>query len=324
MKTRIKNFTNFFNKLLVFYNSDAATYWHTITSKNIIGKPETLGKYYLDFSTKINYPGSFDNNGIPLYTLFNGRIIYHPIVICQYALGVYEHVIKSTNDKAHLDNFIKQADWLLSNIVMAESGSIWQINFDIPDYGIKGPWYSALSQGEAISVLCRAFMLTGRNEYLETAEKAMIPFTKPVSDGGLVNYFNGIAIYEEYPSPLKTVAVLNGFMFSIFGLFDLFLTNKNQLALELFSNGIISLKKILPYYDLKFWSRYYLFDYPKKYFASYTYHCIMLEQLKVIYLLTGDELFYDYSIKWESYTKSILKKSWAVFNKIVYAKTPNI
>ena len=98
-------------------------------------------------------------------------------------------------------------------------------------------------------------------------------------------------------------------MFILFGLNDLTLVNKNELAIELFQRGVQSLKKLLPYYDLGFWSRYYLFDYPKKYVASFTYHSLHYEQLKSLYFITGEEVFLDYSRKWESYSKIISAKS---------------
>ena len=63
---RIRDIKNFFNKALVFFKPGSANYWHTVTNCQITSRPVKLGQYYLDFSSKVDYPGIFDLNGIPL------------------------------------------------------------------------------------------------------------------------------------------------------------------------------------------------------------------------------------------------------------------
>lgn len=309
---------------MVFIKPDKASYWHTITRCTILNKPDKLGRYYLNFESKLNYPERFDNNGIPLWKTNDEPYFHHPIVICQYALGVFEHLYqKNFSDEELKIKFLKQADWLKDNYSRIHCGKIWNIYYDIPLYGITKPWYSALAQGEAVSVLTRANLLTNDKSYLELAEEAIKPFFVEVKDGGLLNYFNSIPVYEEYPSPIRTVGVLNGFMFSLFGLYDLYLAAKSKNAEELFLRGIDSLKKLLPFYDTGYWARYFIYDYPKKYVASFTYISLMYEQLKVLYHLTDEKLFLQYSEKWKSYTEKRLNKLKALFEKIVYANTVN-
>jgi heparosan-N-sulfate-glucuronate 5-epimerase len=319
--TEIRLFNHFLNKILVFYYPNRATYWHTITPCVIETRPEELGRYYLDFSSKFDYPGKLDENGIPIYEFPDKRAIYHPIVICQYALGLFELLYKSNYcDKSAELKFLKQADWLSKYGVETKSGFVWYIDYSIAEYGLYPPWFSALAQGEAISVLTRAYKITGNKKYLNICEKAIIPFTLDVKSGGLVNIFKNIPVYEEYPSPKRTVAVLNGFIFSLFGLYDYYLTNKNIMAKELFEKGINSITNILPYYDIKYWSSYYLFDYPHGYTSSFTYHNIMINQLKALYIITRKYIFIEYSEKWESYKNSGFLKSKALIKKILFSR----
>jgi heparosan-N-sulfate-glucuronate 5-epimerase len=319
--TGIKIYSHFINKILVFYKPDIATYWHTITPCTIKNKPLELDRYYLDFSSKFNFPGIIDDAGIPIYEFPNKRRIYHPIVICQYALGIFEKLYLSGYKEGKLkQKFMIQADWLLEKGTDTSKGFVWYLDFNIEEYGLYPPWFSALSQGEAISVLTRAYKISNNTDYLTICEKAIIPFSMSVDSGGLVNIFNRIPIYEEYPSPKKTVAVLNGFMFSLFGLYDLYLANNNSQAFKLFENGIDSLTKIIKYYDIGYWSRYYLFDYPKKYNASYTYHNIMINQLMALYYISGNEVLKEYSIKWEKYKNNNINKTRALLNKLFYAR----
>ncbi len=313
---------HFFNKAQVFFFSHKASYWHTITRCTLEQKPEELGRYFLNFESKLNYPEKIDENGIPLWRNFNEPYFYHPIVICQYALGIFEHLFqKSFTDTNLKKKFLLQADWLKNNFHHISCGKIWYIYYDIPMYGIKRPWYSALAQGEAVSVLVRAFKLTNDKSYLDLAEDAITPFFIEVKNGGLLNYFNSIPIYEEYPSPIRTVGVLNGFMFSLFGLYDLYICSKSENAKRLFDLGIESLIKLLPYYDTGYWARYFIFDYPKSYVASFTYLSIMYEQLKALYFITEEKIFLEYYIKWKNYSENSFYKIRALTKKIFYANT---
>ncbi len=63
---KLQKYKYFYNKVAVFFNSNSANYWNTITKCNIESKPVKLGDYYLDFSSKSEYIGKFDENEIPL------------------------------------------------------------------------------------------------------------------------------------------------------------------------------------------------------------------------------------------------------------------
>lgn len=305
------------NKVLMFYFPSLATYWDSITLCQVENKVTNFGRYYLNFESKYYYPGNFSSNGIPIYKLNSNKEIYQPTVICQYALGIFELLNKKNfEDKKLNEQFINQANWLLNNQINLKYGASWYLNFDVPEYGLKQPWISALTQGEAISVLCRAYWITGKNIFLNAAEKALMPFQYNVSEGGLRNHFENIPVYEEYPSR-KTNAVLNGFIFSLYGLFDLYLVSDNSSAKELFDQGIESLIKLVKYYDTGYWSQYNLYRYPQKYLSSYKYHILHIEQLKSLYLITSNKIFYNYYTRWDSCNKSLKKKTKALIIKLI-------
>ena len=304
-------FKEFLNKILIFYLPVKADYWNSISRCNIKSKPSEVGDYYLDFLSKAFYPDEFDINNVPLYK-YKGNLIYHPIVISQYALGLFEQI---KSDKKSIDKFVIQADWLVNNGVVIDKGIYWYINIPIYEYEINKSWISAMAQGEAISVLTRAYSLTQNKKYLLTAGSALVPFTNDVSNNGVVNQFKNIKIFEEYPSKKPSV-VLNGFIFSLFGLYDLMLLNIDE-AKELFCQGIRSVTKLLPYFDINYWTNYDLYEGSPNNPASYTYHMIHVEQLKTLYILTGDEMFLKYAGKWEAYSKNFCFKSKALIKKIV-------
>jgi len=318
----LQKYKNYFNKISVFFSLNSANYWNTITPCNVKEKPIGVGKYYLDFISKSDYIGQMSEEGIPLYELEGSDPFYHPIVICQYALGLFEKSILCNHlDVSLKNNFLNQADWLVKYFKEKKNLSGWHLNFEIKKYGIKAPWISAMAQGEAISVLVRANLLTNEPLYLKIAEMALTPFSLNVQEGGFVNRFEGFPIYEEYPSPHKTVGVLNGFIFSLFGLYDLAIHSKSEEAKFFFAQGVESLKNILKFYDLKYWSQYYLFDYPNNYPASFTYHILAAEQLIALHFLTGENIFLIYSEKWKKQGKSVINKLRILIFKIFYART---
>lgn len=308
---------NLLNKVIVFYNPDKAEYWNTITRCNINIKPQELGKYYLDFSSKSKFPGKFDNNQIPQY-FYQNKLHYHPIVICQYALGLYEILLSSNfTDEEIKCKFLLQADWLVSNVQKRKGINCWTVDYNINMYGLKAPWISAMTQGEAISVLTRAYYITNNQSYLDLADNSIGLLEISVKEGGLVNKFYDLPVFEEYPLTEKTVAVLNGFIFCLFGLYDLWLTNRNQQANDLFWRGTRSLKNLLPYYDIGYWSQYHLFDFPSSFPATFTYHSIVFEQLKVLYLITEENIFFDYYSKWYLKSTSFLNKTRVLYRKLI-------
>lgn len=317
----IKDIEHFVNKILVFYKPNKATYWHKITPCCVTEKPDQLGRYYLDFSSKAEYPNNFDDKGIPLYKYPNESEIYQPIIIAQYALGLFEKLFQSKyNDYILRSMFLKQADWFISTAFSLQNGLAWYLNYDINEYGLKRPYISALEQGEIISVLTRAYLITHKEEYLSTARKAAYFFELPVDKGCLLNYFENILIFEEYPSRIRTFGVFNGFMFSLFEIFDLSLITNDKKYTELYFQGIDAVKKLFPYYDTGFWSSYYLFDYPQKYISSYNYHCIMLEQLSAHSVLSVEKELNDFTCIWRNYTNSYFNRTRALMNKLLFSR----
>lgn len=117
---------------------------------------------------------------------------------------------------------VRAADWLLAQ---QRSDGRWLYGFRFWTAGatMKPPWGSALAQAQAISLLTRVYRITGDRRYLAGARRALDPILTPVADGGMLRSFHGdrrFPWYEEYPAERPTY-VLNGFMFTLVGLYDL-------------------------------------------------------------------------------------------------------
>ncbi len=266
---------------------------------------EKLKKYYIDYSKAIGEDFSeyeFNEQGLPLVRFSRAADWQHnPVTISQYALYNFNRYLNSNNEQEK-KLFCKLADWLVHH---AEPGAnesrVWYYHVDIPFYQLKKPWLSAMAQGQALSALCRAWQLTGDERYLNPARKSFPIFSIPVEEGGIMrNYPDGSLSFEEYPSTPPSY-VLNGLIFALFGLYDFYLADNNDLAYELFKKATVGLKENIAWYDTGFWSFYDLM--PPVRLASKRYHRLHILLLQNLSEITGEHLFSEVAERWNHYLK---------------------
>ena len=107
---------NYINKVLVFYYPEKAGYWNSITKCCITEKPIELGKYYLDFTSKVDYPEQFSTAGIPLFNYGNQTNIEQPVVIAQYAIGLSSLLAEDNFNNPQLEKkFLNVSNWFVNN-----------------------------------------------------------------------------------------------------------------------------------------------------------------------------------------------------------------
>jgi len=240
----------------------------------------------------------FDSEGIVIvdYAGDLGKQ-YNPVTISQCALVNYNYYV-NTGEKSYKQVFLRHTDWLVEHQKITPKGfGGWYYNFPWQPYQCKNPWVSAMAQGQAISVLVRAYALTQDKSYLKSARLAVDAFEYSVDEGG-VRFIdkNGNVFYLEYASELHPY-VLNGFIFSLLGLYDYYQTAGSRKALKLFNEGIQTLKVRLKDYDTGDWTYYDLLGHK----AGESYHKLHCKLLFELYFITGQHLFLDYAQKWYSY-----------------------
>ena len=71
-------------------------------------------------------------------------------------------------------------------------------------------------------------------------------------------------------------------------------------------------------YDAGFWSLYELSGTRLKMFASPFYHRLHIVQLEVLYQLTGEETFRQYTTRWDDYRHSRAKRTAALLHKVIF------
>lgn len=166
--------------------------------------------------------------------------------------GRIDNVTVASN--GHLLQFYYAADWLVRH---QDTRGGWKIMVSRTvaegQLSLEPGWYSAMAQGQAMSLLVRAYARSGRSEYLDSAVLALALFDVSSVDGGVVARFMDQYIwYEEYPT-IPPCFVLNGFMYALIGLYDVSVTappgEGQSTAMRLYRTGVTSLRQMLPLFD---------------------------------------------------------------------------
>jgi heparosan-N-sulfate-glucuronate 5-epimerase len=301
------------------------TFWHETPEENLNAKAGELGEYYMVFAEKANYHGAYDSASIPQLD-YRGKIgrQYNPIAIAQYGLGNY-NLFRRSGGADRRDNFLRAADWLVLHLEKNPLGlAVWNHHFDW-EYRdtLRAPWYSALAQGQGISVLVRAHLLraqeeSGDSRYLDAAQGALASLFKPVAEGGVAfTDEQGDLWFEEYVVSPPT-HILNGFIWAAWGVYDYSLATRDHSAQELFARAVRTLTHNLDRYDLGFWSLYEQSGTRLPMVASPFYHQLHIVQLRVMHRLTGEDKFRRVADQWESYGRSRSKRTRALCYKSAF------
>lgn len=267
-----------------------------------------LGAYFNCYETrKVPHTlGPFDKEGVPMFSphklKLKGSANYHPIVIIQYALANYNLWIREKENK-YKDNFLKCAYWLVDNATsdLDRKTSIWYYNFDLLHPPIKAPWYSGMAQGQALSVIARAYEITQSPKFLRIGIKAMASFNYTLDDEGCVSKLDDNTKFIQELAYPPAIFILNGCIYGVIGLFDfIHVTNLDKTILEPYING---LKRLIPKYDMGVWSKYSLGM--RFHLADDYYHDVHILQLNKMFEISGAIIFKKYAVKFETYKDNI-------------------
>ncbi|XP_070619344.1 D-glucuronyl C5-epimerase isoform X2 [Erythrolamprus reginae] len=274
----------------IFYGIGARTSWSTITR---------------DLVTDLRKGVGLSNTKVVKQTKIMPKRVVRLTV---KGKGFIDNVTISTT--AHMAAFFSASDWLVRN--QDEKGG-WPImvtrklgeGFKSLDPG----WYSAMAQGQAISTLIRAYLLTKDHAFLGSALRATAPYKLLSEQHGVRAVFmNKYDWYEEYPTSPSSF-VLNGFMYSLIGLYDLKETAGEKMGKEaklLYDQGMASLKAMLPFYDTGSGTIYDLRHFmlgTAPNLARWDYHTTHINQLQLLGTIDNAPVFKEFVKRWKSYLK---------------------
>jgi len=244
----------------------------------------------------------FDSNGVLLVDYGRIGLQYNPVFIGNYALANYQEYLNTANT-SFKDKFLVQANWFVKNAKPKIDFGVWEYTFDWPwnAYNVTVPYVSALAQGNGLSVLARAYIMTGNVTYLEVAETAMKSFEYEMNEGGVRHTDSDGVWYEEIADEgAISGKVLNGFIGSLMRLYEFSFGVNDAQGFALFGEGMRTLTANIHQFDTGSWSYYDLLSHS---LASTDYHKAHISQLKIMYELTGNNTFLEYSNKFESYLR---------------------
>lgn len=280
-----------------------------LTGKSIMHVNQDMGKYFVPGEIKgyfnnltekvLNDPETLRLGCVPMTTDEKAGNVYFPIAIFQYGLGAYDLYIE-TGDDIYFQQFKRCVEWAVQK---QEINGAWD------NFGFVQPNapYSSMCQGEGCSLLLRAYKETNDLFYYSAAKNAIEYMLLPLEENGTAEYKgNEIFLYEYTNKP----CVLNGWIFSIFGIYEYYIISNDQRIKSIFYVCMNTLKKHLHEYDCGYWSYY---D-NGGLIASPFYHDLHIAQLEALYLIENDTKIDEMHTRFLKY-----KNNWG-YRKIAFLK----
>ncbi|MFX0198551.1 MAG: D-glucuronyl C5-epimerase family protein [Candidatus Hodarchaeota archaeon] len=262
-------------------------------------------KYYIHSEQLFQQSLEYDKNGAVM-SRYKNDLFYNPAYTAWHGL-VCLNKYYSTDDTSYLNTLEKQIAWLKQNAKHDRMlGNVWYYNFDWKegDITLKKPWISAMAQGLIISLLVKTYMLTKEQKLLQLAEGATKVYQLSTENGGIKYVGNSSTFYEEYPSE-KALKILDGFIFSLLGVYDLFKATGNEKYLHIFNDGVTTIERNINFWDYRQrWSRYG----SHKFLCTPLYNKLNSKLLFVLYTISKRKKLLYYSRAWQPDQLSIQSK----------------
>lgn len=282
-----------------------------LTGRSILHVNQDLGRffsaselkgYYNNLTEKVTrLPELLDTDQLPTTKTEANEQVFFPVAVFQYGLGAYDlYLASEEKDERFLRKFLQCAHWAVEH--QEPSGAWNNFFFMHPDHP-----YGAMVQGEGASLLLRAYAHSGDHRFLAAAKKAIDFMLTPLADGGTAE---GDVLMEYTHLP----AVMNGWIFAWWGLFDYVLQTHDEgrykTALD---RSCQALEEGLPQFACSYWSMYDLAGH----IASPFYHHLHIAQMQAMFQLTGHKVFRQYAERWQrnedsrfSHARAFVKKAW--------------
>lgn len=238
----------------------------------------------------------FDADSIPLKSVHD-KIILQPVEVIQYCYTILDELVYPAKDTTHLLYVEHLTKRLLDSATYLDSSILIPYNFDFPLHGHKSdlmeaPWYSAMAQGQMLSLVVRLYELTGKTYYLDVSRKVFNSY-KRIKGKGARPWISCIdnnknIWYEEYPRDFPAFT-LNGKIFSILGLYDYYRITKDKEVAVWLKGGLTTIKNNIYRFRVEGDCSLYCLKHHEC--GIKEYHALHIEQLNVLYEITQDELF---------------------------------
>jgi hypothetical protein len=146
-------------------------------------------------------------------------------------------------DRPQLDQALAQAA-KLRRLAVRRHGAWWiPHGFDYPPFGMRAPWFNAMTQGLALSFFVRLHAVTGKPVHLRAAKAVFRSFLRlRGSDGPWVAHVDQDRYLwlEHYPNA-RPERILNAHMHALFGLYEYWNATGSTRARRLLQGAITTI-----------------------------------------------------------------------------------
>ncbi len=225
-----------------------------------------------------------DAQGIP-YKIVDGRRTYSPGNLGSDGLRYVDAYVR-TGDPAYLERAVVRAQKLVARSRLVGGGRYFWYDYDYLSEDLHAPWYSAYSQGFALSLFVRLYRVTGNQYWANRARETAMSFRRlgrTLQPWVAYVRLNRLWL-EEYPSARPT-HVLNGHNFALFGLYEYERLTRDPVASELLRGALRTIRSYGPSYRVPGEISYYDLVHRSRWGK---YHEIHIWQLVDLAAMSGD------------------------------------
>jgi heparosan-N-sulfate-glucuronate 5-epimerase len=219
-----------------------------------------------------------------------------------------------TGNAAGRDAFLKIANWF------ATAHHDGRYEHDIPIPQLASPWISCIAQGEAASVLTRAYRLVGDDAYLETARLVLRPMLETEAVGGVASTLpDGSPFVEEYPGS-SIRHVLNGCLYAAIGMSDVCRAgDQRDDHVRTFLRALIAgIGANILAWDSEGWSTYDLSTGSARNLNTMTYHRLQIVMLRYLGEVCDEPRLIAAAQRWERTADDPGRRIRALVGKVRY------
>jgi hypothetical protein len=207
----------------------------------------------------------------------------------------------ASGDVTYLARAELQAQRLIDTAVISRNAMYFPYPFDFKRHGVTAdtmvaPWYSAMAQGQALTLFVRLHEITANAAYLTAAASTFNSFLNLKAPGVPWTVFidgTGHLWFEEYAKdPRVPDRTYNGQTFAIYGVWDYYRLTQSADALQLLRGGLTTVAHYFPGIRAPGWISRYCAQHGVQ---DPFYHQAVLRQLLKLYTMTGAVEFARYS-----------------------------
>jgi len=246
-----------------------------------------------------------------------GSRVDHPVAYAQYGISALLEYQK-TGEQIWMDRALRHAQRLEQMRTERDGAWYFPYLFDwtYPGATIHAPWWSAMAQGEALSLFVRLYEETGDEHWRTAIDSTWRSLTqaRSAAEPWATMTDGGILVFEEYAGDAAPLKVLNGHLFALFGVYDYWRLTGDPAAVAYLDGATTTTLAVLPKIRVPGGVSYYCWadTCRRSVWQNPTYHVIHSWQLDTLARLTGDARFTEWAgVLQSDWTPSPQRRSFA-------------